>query len=399
MISVEFVTAAASLRSIVESWLLLARSALEPNPFFHPGFLLPLLEELGWPAGAGFILVRETHGALLALWPAALARRGPGGLVPVLRSAYNPAPIHGLLATPLLHRERAPEALDAVLDALDRGALPAKLVESVGHAEDGPFGRLLAERLAERGQPSLALPGWSRPLLRPRSSAEAYLEEALGGRHRRELARQRRQLERQGRLRFVTSRPEEDVGPWCERFLALEAAGWKGRAGTALASDPRDRRFFERACRDLAARGAVSFAALELDDRPIAMACLLRDPPPGGGAFVFKIAYDEAFRRQSPGMQLLLEQLREIHEPGAPIGWIDSCASPHDTLYAQLWLDRRELGHRILAPRSLAGRLLVATAREVDRLRRRARRHAAPDPATTGSSAGKEYPEAPRPLT
>jgi CelD/BcsL family acetyltransferase involved in cellulose biosynthesis len=106
------------------------------------------------------------------------------------------------------------------------------------------------------------------------------------------------------------------------------------------------------------------------------MACLLREAAFGGGAFVFKIAYDETFRRQSPGMQLLLEQLREIHAPASPIGWVDSCASPRDTLYSQLWLDRRQLGHVLVGPRSLAGRMLVMAARGVDRLRRIARRGA-----------------------
>jgi CelD/BcsL family acetyltransferase involved in cellulose biosynthesis len=384
MISVELVTAASTLRSMFDVWLVLASSALEPNPFFHPGFFLPLVEELGWPTGAAVIVARERDGTLLALLPVVVARGGPGRIVPVLRSAYNPTPVHSLLATPLLDRERAPEAVDAILDALDQRSLPGVLLELVGHAIDGPFGRLLEARLAERGQPSLVLPGLSRPLLRPQRSGEAYLEEALGGRHRRELGRQRRQLQRQGQLRFTGSRPGEPMGPWSERFLALEAAGWKGNAGTALANDPRDRRFFERACRELAAHGALSFVALELDRRPIAMACLLREAASGGGAFVFKIAYDETFRRQSPGMQLLLEQLREIHEPTSAIGWVDSCASPRDTLYSQLWLDRRLLGHQLLGPRSLTGRMLLMAARGVDRLRRRARRR--PDLDPTASS-------------
>lgn len=371
MISVELLTNAASLRALLDAWLVLAGAALEPNPFFHPGFFLPLVEGLGWPAGSAVIAARERDGALIALLPVLAAREGPGHLIPVLRTAYNPNPVHGLLGTPLLHGDRAADALDAILDALDRRALPGRLLELVGHATDGPFGRLLETRLTGRSQPSLALPGLSRPLLRARQSAEGYLDQALGGRHRRELGRQRRQLERQGALRFVLSRPDETLEPWIERFLTLEAAGWKGKAGTALASHPGDRRFFERACHELARSGSLSFTALELDRRPIAMACLLREAAPGGGAFVFKIAYEEEFRRQSPGMQLLLELVREVHEPDPAIGWVDSCASPRDTLYSQLWLDRRQLGHRLIGPRTLAGRLLVATASRIARLRRR----------------------------
>ncbi|MCS6878721.1 MAG: GNAT family N-acetyltransferase [Geminicoccaceae bacterium] len=369
MFSVESATDLAALRAVREPWQDLADAALEPNPFFHPGFFLPLLEELGWPPGMMVLLVWHEDRTLAALVPLILRRSGPAGSFAALRSVFLPVPMHVLLATPLLARERAPGAVDALLDTLDERRLPARVVELLGHAEDGPFAALLDERLSTRGQPSTRFAGIARPLLRPAASAELYLEAALGGRHRRELARQRRRLEQHGNLALVRWRSEEPLGPWIERFLGLEAAGWKGRAGTAMACDPRQRRFFERACHALARSGALEFLALELAGRPIAMACLLREAKPRGGAFVFKIAYDENYRRHSPGMQLLLEQLRRVHEADSPLGWIDSCASPRDTLYAQLWLDRRRLGHRLLAPRSLAGKLLISAVRAARSLR------------------------------
>ncbi len=375
MIGLELLGDIGALRALVPSWLALTVAALEANPFYHPGFLLPLVEELGWPPGLVVAVARHRDDELAGVFPLVRSRTGPSSLLPVLRSAFNPMPVHGLLATPLLHRERAAAALDALLDRLDHGALPAPTIELLGHTTRGPFGRLLDERLRARRQPAASFTGISRPLLRPRRSAEAYLEEALSSRHRRELGRQRRKLESRGPLRLVRSRGEAELERWVERFLVLEAAGWKGRTGTALASDPRERRFFERACRELARCGAIRFHALELDGQPIAMACLLCEAAVGGGGFVFKIAFDERFRQQSPGMQLLIEQLRALHDDDE-LGWIDSCASPKDTFYRQLWLDRRELGHLLIAPRSWLGRSVVFAARELRRWR--ARRAPAP---------------------
>lgn len=340
------------LRSLRAPWVRLARRALEPNPFFGPDFFLPLLERRGPLPGLRTLVVRRPDGALEALLPLLPARIGPGRAVRTLRTAYSPAQPHGLLATPLIDAEAAEAALDGLLDGLDRTLRPEGLLELLGHAADGPFAHLLEQRLDARRQPRLRLAGWSRRLFRPRGTAEAYLAEALGARHRSELRRQRRQLERRGSLALRRLGRDEPVAPWAEAFLALEAAGWKGRNGTALALDPAERAFFVEMCERHHAAGLLAFDALELDLRPIAMACSLRaSDAPDAAEFVFKIAYDEGLARQSPGMQLQLALLAERHTAAPRPVWVDSCAAPSDSFYEQLWLDRRHLGHVLIAAR------------------------------------------------
>ena len=122
-----------------------------------------------------------------------------------------------------------------------------------------------------------------------------------------------------------------------EEFLALEAAGWKGRQGTALLSRKEDAEFFRAACRGLVASGRLRFLALT-GSRTVAMQCNLIA---NGVIFGFKTCYDEELARHSPGVLLLLEVLASISLTGAVR--LDSCAEPGNELVNRLLPDRRPL--------------------------------------------------------
>lgn len=368
----EVLTSTGALREIVPEWRDLAGRAIEANPFFGPDFLLALLQHRGPLPGFRLLVVRRADGWLTGLLPVLPAALASAPAIRTVRTAYSPAQPHGLLGTPLIDAEHAEATIDVLLDGLDHGLGAERILELIGHAEDGRFGEILETCLRARGQPQLVLRSWSRSLFLRGDSAEAYLAQALGSRHRGELRRQRRQLERRGTLRLRRLEADEDVGPWVRAYLALEAAGWKGREGTALASVAGDSAFFEAMCVGLHARGMLAFDALELDGRPIAMACSLKGSPEEDAAeFVFKIAYDERFARQSPGMQLQLDLLARRHGPVSQPRWVDSCAAPADSFYTQIWRDRRRLGHLLIAPRRQPWPAVLEAIRLARRLRDR----------------------------
>lgn len=368
----EVLTATDDLRAIAAGWHELAVRALEPNPFFAADFLLAQLERRGPLTSLRLLVVRRADGTLAGLLPVLPAALAPARAIRTLRTAYTPAQPHGLLGTPLVDAEQVEPTLDVLLDGLDRGLGAGRLLELIGHTEDGPFARILEARLRARRQPYLVLKPWERRLFRCAGSAEDYLARALGARHRSELRRQRRQLERQGALQLRRLAPGEDVRPWVRAYLELEAAGWKGRSGTALARDAGDRAFFEAMCERMHARGLLAFDALELEGRPIAMACSLKGSPDQDACeYVFKITYDERFARQSPGMQLQLALLEQRHGPGPRPRWVDSCAAPTDSFYTQLWLDRRRLGHLLIGPRRQPWPAVLEAIRLARRLRDR----------------------------
>jgi hypothetical protein len=79
--------------------------------------------------------------------------------------------------------------------------------------------------------------------------------------------------------------------------------------------------------------------ALRLDGRPIALKYNLLA---GDGSFAFKITFDEAYSRYSPGVLLELDNVHRLHEL-PQVRWMDSCAAPNRFMINHLWPERREM--------------------------------------------------------
>src|SRR5690606_27816046 len=145
----------------------------------------------------------------------------------------------------------------------------------------------------------------------------------------------------------------EDLEVWTEEFLALERAGWKGEAGSALACDARTARLFREALAGAAQRGRVERLAIRLDGRPLAMLATFLSPP---DAFAFKTAFDETYARFSPGVLLQRENLAILSH--TDIAWTDSCAAQDHPMIDHFWRERRTVARRNIAIGGKARRLL-----------------------------------------
>ena len=124
------------------------------------------------------------------------------------------------------------------------------------------------------------------------------------------LGRRRRRLEELGPVAFGVATDGAELDAAVEAFLSLEAAGWKGRRGTALASRPQGaalaRDLFARAGDGVSGRADI----LTLDGRPIAVGLSMIV---GGTAHLWKAAYDESLARVAPGLLLEHEIVRAFH--------------------------------------------------------------------------------------
>jgi Acetyltransferase (GNAT) domain len=142
----------------------------------------------------------------------------------------------------------------------------------------------------------------------------------MSRKHLANMARRRRNLGKTLGAELVTvdQAAAGGVEVAVERFLELEAAGWKGRSRTALSCRPGHARFFREMSRGFAEQGA----------RPQVVAqntALVA----GEGLFGFKRALDEEFARWSPGSLLDLDVLDWFHRsPG--LAWLDTCSAPDD---------------------------------------------------------------------
>ena len=121
-----------------------------------------------------------------------------------------------------------------------------------------------------------------------------------------------------------------------ERFLALEALGWKGGRGTALLCDPATVTSMRSMTRALAREGKCRVDSLELDGKPIAMGVTLIS---GKAAALWKIAYDENRAALSPGVQFTLEYTRRQLAANS-VDFTDSCAIADHPMIDRIWPDR-----------------------------------------------------------
>jgi hypothetical protein len=205
--------------------------------------------------------------------------------------------------------------------------------------------RFVCEELERSGYRIVRKPGPFCPWLALPSSWEEMME-SVSGHMPTQIRRRRRMLEREGSVTFrtVTGGPtlEEDL----EKFLRLEAAGWKGRSGTAILGNPSAEGLYRGFARGAAEKGWLRLHLLELNGEPIAVhyGCAF-----GGRGVFMKTGFDAAYRRMSPGVLLVAETLRCAIEEGLHCYDFLGSAEHHKTRWTsevhareQIWAYRRE---------------------------------------------------------
>ncbi|MFC0587898.1 GNAT family N-acetyltransferase [Novosphingobium aquiterrae] len=340
-------------------WDALAAAATEPNPFHEAWYLLPALRALD-PQGSVKLLAVELDGALIGLLPLRHEARYYGRLIPQMCNW-----IHGncFLGAPLVASEHRHAFWRALLDWADQQGGQSLFLHLAQIPLDGPLHGALQDVLAEQGRHAALVHREERALLSSDLSPEAYFEASLSGKKRKELRRQTARLAELGTLNFERRTDAAHLDAWIEQFLALEHSGWKGTAGSALASHHTTADLFRAALTGAAAQGRLERLTLTLGDEPIAMLVQFLAPP---GAFSYKTAFDERFARFSPGVLLQRENLAILGHPG--VAWCDSCASADHPMIDHIWRERRAIGRLSIA---IGGPLRRALFRQIARLETR----------------------------
>lgn len=316
-------------------WRALAADASEPNAFYAPDMLAPALDHL--TAGKMVhVIEAEEGGRLIGLLPVVTAPRH--GRLPI-GCVTNWTHDHCFFGAAILRRGSEVAAWRAFLRQLDaapwaRGFLHLEGVDAAGANAAAIEAACVADRRAMR-----EIHRYERAMLRSDLDADAYWETNVRSKKRKELRRLQKRLDELGAVETRQMTQGDDLARWCEDFLALEASGWKGGEGTALASRPHDAAFFHEACAAAFASGRLHMLRIDLDGRAIAMLVNFRH---GEGAFSFKIAFDEALGRFSPGVLIEIANLHAVQSDPA-IVWMDSCAAAGHPMIDSLWAERRTI--------------------------------------------------------
>ncbi|GLK78862.1 GNAT family N-acetyltransferase [Methylopila turkensis] len=348
-------------------WDDLVGRSLEPNVFCEPEFAIPAARGLSAMRDVRFATVwRAAPGeprrlvALAAVVPLRLS--GIRAVFSTTHWAY-----FGALGQPLVADERPAAAIEALFDGL--AADGHRVFQFRFLPEHGATAGAIRAALSASGRSFARIDSHARAMLATSLDAEAYLTQSLSSKKLKELRRQLRRLGDDGPVAFVESRSESDVAAAIERFIEVEAKGWKGAVRSALRDNPRQTAMVRSLFAERAARGEARVLELTLDGKTVAIGLVLTS---GRRAWFYKIAYDEAFARCSPGVQLTIELTRRLIDDRG-IDATDSTAIANHPMIDHIWRERLELADWVVSTRPGPARLRLAYAVRAELGRRRLR--------------------------
>jgi CelD/BcsL family acetyltransferase involved in cellulose biosynthesis len=280
------------IEPIARDWDDLADRTKAP-PWLRPGWIDAWWKSFG--VGRLRVLAVRRGGCLAGLMPL-YYRAG------VLRSTTNShTPEFGLLAEdPTVAGELAEALFLGCPRRLSLAFLDSEKPDlSQCRATATVAGYRLVERTCARS-PYLATGGdWST------------FEKTIGRNLRRSVHRQRRNLEKMGRVSVDFYDGRDRLDELLDEGFRVEALGWKGARGTAIISHPETRRFYTDIARWAAERSWLRLVFLRLDGRAISFEL---DIACDACFYLLKSGYDPAYRKFSPGKLTLYSAVEHAFE-------------------------------------------------------------------------------------
>lgn len=325
---------------LVEELDHLSARTIEPNVFFNPRFLAPAMPRLE-DREVRLAVIRdgnEYRSRLRLLVPYSVEKPAIPLGVPVMRTWSSP---FGPLGTPLIDRDDPEGVIEDFFAMLARPHLKLPKVFVLPDMRlDGAVARMLRSVAETRGLPLVLTGAFERPFLESDLEGDDYLKASLGNRHFKEFRRLGRRLAEQGEVEHQVARSEDDVRDAIERFLTLEASGWKGRKRTAMVIDRYRAAFVREAVHRMSELDLCRVHSLTLDGRTVASLVVFIE---AGVAYTWKIAYDESLSAFSPGV-LLMMGVTGQHLDDPNIVMTDSCAVPDHPMVSKMWSERKPMG-------------------------------------------------------
>ncbi len=356
----------AALAADAAAWDALAAGAVAPHPFYTRPVVAAHRDHGLCHPRLSAVIVRE-DGRIAALLPFALRPDITGLGAAIAQPFHSP---YVTATTPLVADGPGLEGrLDALVEglALASGGRPWRWPLL---ATEGRPGAGLLAAMERAGWQVGIVASFERPVLDRRADYDAFLAGHPHKSRLKDLRRRRRRLEEAGTLTLESTTEGPALERALEDFLAVEAAGWKGEAGTALRSRPQTEAFARALFRPQGDPVSVRADLLRLDGRTVAASLALIS---GGTAYLLKTAYDETLRAQAPGLVLEEAIVRALHADGFA-GRLDSATLPGSALES-LYPERETIAEIVALPPG-AGLISLERRLRLARFEHRARAEA-----------------------
>lgn len=342
-------------------WDCLTENALEENAYFCRKYAEALLTHVEHrPLKA---LAVWQHDQLIALLPFTQSRRRWGGLAKLNHVWTTP---YSMLSVPLIHKQHADLALRCLTTAMGDGSTGSTLWLFDNLALDGTAGKEMLQHFKAAQNPFCILDPFDRAILRRQGDFAAHMKEHVSKKRRKDLVRNRKRLSELGTLTLTDCSAGADLNDAVEEFLRIEAAGWKGKRGTALNCNANTRAFAKQAFGDPAGAPITRADVLALDGRAIAVNLSLQT---GRTAFTIKCAFDEEYRNYGAGLLLEEDMIREMLE-GNWADKLDSATAPGHLIQG-LWNSSTRIADLLIA--AGPGSLPFSFCEKLEKTRRKTR--------------------------
>jgi CelD/BcsL family acetyltransferase involved in cellulose biosynthesis len=281
------------------------------------------------------------EGKLIALLPFTQNRSHWLGLTR-LNQAWTT--LYSMLSIPLIDKRYSEPALNALVSAMGDRSTGSNIWLLREVTLTGPVSKALQQKLVQTERPFAVLDSFDRAILTRGSSFDTHMKESVSKKRRKDLVRNRKRLGEVGHLSIVNYNNGPELDHAVDEFLRIEAAGWKGDAGTALDCTSETRAFAKQAFGVHKGASITRADVLELDGKAIAVNLSLQS---GRTAFTVKCAFDENYRTYSAGLLLEEDMIREFLE-GSWADKLDSATAPGHLIQG-LWNGSTEVGDILVA--------------------------------------------------
>ena len=295
----------ATIAKIADQYDSLLEHADWINPYFSPAWLHVWWGRQKQDRAPLFLLAYDEAGSLLGYWPL-IERPGLLGSKGLWPFVYDEANYHFPTCTsavgPLLVQELSRligRFLFVWLPQLPQPFWDACIKDEVAGARH--LNILRCSRSASTIEPQSD------------QSFANFWEEKMGAKTRKSFRYDQRTLAEKGEVNFETFTTFEDVRSAMPATCLVEVASHKTQENAGLYTIRGKRAFFFELLPELAQGGRVRASFLRVNDHPIAWQLELLSP---GYSYLHHLAYDEEWKKYSPGKQLLRHCLERCWDEG-----------------------------------------------------------------------------------
>jgi CelD/BcsL family acetyltransferase involved in cellulose biosynthesis len=298
----------AALAALEPVWNRLVDRSGADQPFSTHEWLTAWWDAFG--AGAELYVLRATSGAeTVALAPLMIHRvKRYGFTLRRLGFLYNP---HTPRCDFIVARG-CDDAYSALWEHMTRNRREWDFLELPQIAEGSGTAGALASLASRSGYRVGAWRSEDSPYITLSGTWEAYFK-ARDRKHRSNVRNRLNRLDRLGDLALEEVAAPEAVESALEEGLRMEAKAWKGRAGTAIESQPEVLRFYTQLARLAGGAGWLRLYFLKLGERRIAFDYSLRYKD---RLYILKPGYDPTYAPYSPYNSLCCLKLQHAFASG-----------------------------------------------------------------------------------